>query len=123
MSPACAVVEMEVFTDGHRQDAASSDFRKPRPDMSTSRRVWHLKPYALKTHSVTANIGAKPLSPHFAKKAQLAHMCSSKPADQTIASELQRSCDVGSYTADKYVCSTEKKVASGVIVTKVLDDR
>ena len=28
-----------------------------------------------------------------------------------------------SYTADKYVCSTEKKVASGVIVTKVLDDR
>ena len=32
-------------------------------------------------------------------------------------------CDVGSYTADKYVCSTEKKVASGVIVTKVLDDR
>ena len=25
--------------------------------------------------------------------------------------------------ADKYVCSTEKKVASDVIVTKVLDDR
>jgi len=24
----------------------------------------------------------------------------------------------GSYTADKYVCSTEKKVANGVIVTK-----
>ena len=69
-----------------------------RPHEGSGTSYSNLKPYALKIHSVTdcnmrtpANIGAKPLSPHFAKNAQLAHMCSSKPADQTIASQLQRS--------------------------------